>query len=56
MSGLQMLPPTVYTLRQLAGYDSIDALLAASDERDLTSPVKPHIEFDEDGPWLVLGS
>jgi 8-oxo-dGTP pyrophosphatase MutT (NUDIX family) len=56
LSGLQMLPPTAHTLRQLATFESIDALLTASDERDLTRPVKPHIEFDEEGPWLVLGS
>ena len=51
-----MLPPTAYTLRQLAGYDSIDDLLAATGSRDLTRPVRPYVEFDEEGPWLVLGS
>jgi 8-oxo-dGTP pyrophosphatase MutT (NUDIX family) len=56
LAGLQMLPPTAYTLRQLATYNSIDALLAASADRDLTRPVRPYIEFDEEGPWLVLGS
>ena len=56
LSGLQMLPPTAHTLRQLAGYDTIDALLAASAGRDVTRPVRPYIEFDDEGPWLVLGS
>jgi 8-oxo-dGTP pyrophosphatase MutT (NUDIX family) len=56
LAGLEMLPPTAYTLRQLASYETVDALLAASGGRDLTKPVRPYIEFDNEGPWLVLGS
>jgi 8-oxo-dGTP pyrophosphatase MutT (NUDIX family) len=56
LSGLEMLPPTAHTLRQLAAYPSIDALLAASSGRDVSRPVRPYIEFDDEGPWLVLGS
>jgi 8-oxo-dGTP pyrophosphatase MutT (NUDIX family) len=55
LTTLEMLPPTAYTLRQLAAFPSVDAALAASAGRDVTTAVRPRIEFDGDGPWLVLG-
>jgi 8-oxo-dGTP pyrophosphatase MutT (NUDIX family) len=55
LTRLEMLPPTAYTLRQLAAFPSVDAALVASAGRDLRAPVQPRIEFDDDGPWLVLG-
>ena len=57
LSGLEMLPPTAYTLRQLAGFDSHRRRCwPRAGSRDLTRPVRPYVEFDEEGPWLVLGS
>lgn len=52
---LPMLPPTRYVLRDLAGYDSVEAALAAGAERELAAPVFPRIVHDPDGtPRLVL--
>jgi 8-oxo-dGTP pyrophosphatase MutT (NUDIX family) len=55
LHGLKMLPPTAYNLRELAGFDSIDAAIAASAGRDLTTPVSPYLEFDGDRAWFVVG-
>lgn len=46
---LTMLPPTVATLRDLAGYRLIDEITAASAGRDVTRPVVPRIELTPDG-------
>jgi hypothetical protein len=35
-----MLPPTAFTLAELSGYDSVDAVLAAARARDL-APIMP---------------
>jgi len=51
---LPMLPPTAYTLAQLAECRSIEAALAAAGDQDLTAAVMPHIELDRDEPCLVL--
>jgi 8-oxo-dGTP pyrophosphatase MutT (NUDIX family) len=51
---LPMLPPTALTLRQLAAYETIDAVLAASLDRLLTAARMPKLEVDDDGAWLVL--
>jgi 8-oxo-dGTP pyrophosphatase MutT (NUDIX family) len=51
---LPMLPPTLYTLGELARYTDIDAVLAAADQRDVSAPVRPVVEVDPDGAWLRL--
>jgi 8-oxo-dGTP pyrophosphatase MutT (NUDIX family) len=38
---LPMLPPTSVTLGEVAGFDSIDELIAASKERDAATPITP---------------
>jgi hypothetical protein len=40
LADLPMLPPTQVTLRELGGYDSVGAVLAAAGARDL-APVQP---------------
>lgn len=54
LAELPMLPPTAFTLRQLAGYDTVDAVMAAGATRDLSTPVLPRFATDEDGPYLVI--
>ena len=50
---VSMLPPTITTLRQVSGYVSADAALAASFGRDLT-PIIAQVEQRPDGGfWLV---
>jgi 8-oxo-dGTP pyrophosphatase MutT (NUDIX family) len=44
-----MLPPTAVTLRELAAYPSIDAVVAAAAARDAESPVRPRIELGPGG-------
>jgi 8-oxo-dGTP pyrophosphatase MutT (NUDIX family) len=51
---LPMLPPTAHTLLQLAGYEGIEAVLAAGAGRDLSAPVTPRIHEDGEGAWLLL--
>jgi 8-oxo-dGTP pyrophosphatase MutT (NUDIX family) len=51
---LPMLPPTRYTLGELAGFADVDAVIAASHQRDVTAPVRPVVEVDPDGAWLRL--
>ncbi len=51
---LPMLPPTLYTLGELARYADIDAVIAAADQRDVSAPVRPVVEVDPDGAWLRL--
>ena len=52
---LPMLPPTLYTLRELAGYRDVDAVIEAAAGRDVSAPVRPVLEVDPDGAWLKLG-
>jgi 8-oxo-dGTP pyrophosphatase MutT (NUDIX family) len=53
---LPMLPPTKYTLGELARAGGIDDAVRASAARDVASPVRPQIEVDPDGSaWLALG-
>jgi 8-oxo-dGTP pyrophosphatase MutT (NUDIX family) len=54
LAQLPMLPPTAYTLRQLAGYDTIDAAMAAGQSRHLSTPVLPRFATDENGPHLLI--
>lgn len=50
-----MLPPTSVTLGELAGYDSVEEVLAAAAGRDAATPILPRVEVDPDGtPRLVL--
>ena len=51
---LPMLPPTRQTFDQLATLDSVDAVLAVAAHRELSVPVSPVLEVDEDGVWLRL--
>jgi 8-oxo-dGTP pyrophosphatase MutT (NUDIX family) len=50
---LPMLPPTAITLGQLAGFGSMDEALARANH-DLTAPVVPVIELDDDGGRLLV--
>jgi hypothetical protein len=52
---LRMLPPTLYTLGELARYPDVDAVLDAAAHRDVSEPVRPVVEVDPDGAWLRLG-
>jgi len=54
-AGLPMLPPTLFTLRQLAAYSDIDSAVAAASDRGLTTAVSPRLEVDGDGAWLLIG-
>ena len=50
---VSMLPPTITTLRQVSGYASAAAVLAASSDRDL-APIIAQVEQRPDGGfWLV---
>jgi 8-oxo-dGTP pyrophosphatase MutT (NUDIX family) len=51
---LPMLPPTRRMAAELAGYSHVDSALAGAAGRDLSVPVQPVIEVDEDGAWLRL--
>ncbi|HEX6872278.1 MAG TPA: NUDIX hydrolase [Micromonosporaceae bacterium] len=51
---LPMLPPTAYTLAELAGFADVDAAIGASTQRRLTMPIRPTIHVDADGAWLLL--
>jgi 8-oxo-dGTP pyrophosphatase MutT (NUDIX family) len=51
---LPMLPPTRRMATELNGYSSVDSALAGAAGRDLSVPVQPVIEVDEDGAWLRL--
>jgi 8-oxo-dGTP pyrophosphatase MutT (NUDIX family) len=46
---IRMLPPTMVTLRQLAGFGSVDAALAAAASRDAATPILPRVEWDPAG-------
>jgi 8-oxo-dGTP pyrophosphatase MutT (NUDIX family) len=46
---LRMLPPTAVTLRDLAGYRSVAAALAAAVARDPATPILPRVERALDG-------
>ncbi len=51
---LPMLPPTLFTLRELSAYGDIDAALDASADRVVTAPVMPRMHVDADGAWLIV--
>jgi 8-oxo-dGTP pyrophosphatase MutT (NUDIX family) len=40
-----MLPPTVVTLEELAGYGSVAAALAAAAARDAATPIQPTVDY-----------
>jgi 8-oxo-dGTP pyrophosphatase MutT (NUDIX family) len=42
---IAMLPPTVVTLDELAGYDSVAAALAAAAARDAATPIQPTVDY-----------
>jgi 8-oxo-dGTP pyrophosphatase MutT (NUDIX family) len=46
---IAMLPPTSVTLGELAGSDSVEAVLAAAAVRDAATPVMPRVEQGPDG-------
>jgi 8-oxo-dGTP pyrophosphatase MutT (NUDIX family) len=46
---IAMLPPTSVTLGELAGFDTVDKVMAASAGRDAATPVVPRVERDTDG-------
>jgi 8-oxo-dGTP pyrophosphatase MutT (NUDIX family) len=52
LADLPMLPPTLVTLRELSGYPSVDAAMLA--ERDVTTPVMPHVDLDGEPARLVV--
>lgn len=49
---LMMLPPTAVTLRELARYDSVEAVLAAAADRDAATPIQPRLERTPDGTFI----
>ena len=53
-SRLPMMPPTWQVLTDLAAFTEVAAALAASAQRDVSEPIRPVIEVDEDGTWLRL--
>jgi 8-oxo-dGTP pyrophosphatase MutT (NUDIX family) len=54
LSRLPMLPPTRQVLTDLAGFADVASALAAAAHRDVSEPVRPVIEVDEEGAWLRL--
>ena len=48
-----MLPPTAFTLSEIAAYDDVAAVLAAGDARDI-KPVLPKVVIDGDDARLLL--
>lgn len=53
---IAMLPPTSATLTELAGFDSIEAALAAAADRDTATPILPQVVRSPDGTArLVIG-
>jgi len=44
-----MLPPTRSMLNDLAGYQKVEDVVAASGKRDAAAPVLPRVELTEDG-------
>lgn len=46
---IAMFPPTIVTLRELVGYRSVDAALAAAADRDTATPIQPRLVHDPDG-------
>jgi 8-oxo-dGTP pyrophosphatase MutT (NUDIX family) len=51
---LPMLPPTRHTLRELAGFADIDAVLAAAAGRDVSAAVEPTFEIRDGTAYLRL--
>jgi 8-oxo-dGTP pyrophosphatase MutT (NUDIX family) len=51
---LPMLPPTRYTLTELARFPDVASAIVAAAQRDVSTPVRPAIEVDADGVWLRL--
>jgi 8-oxo-dGTP pyrophosphatase MutT (NUDIX family) len=54
-SGSAMLPPTLVTLRQLAAYPDMAAVLAAADRRDARTPVTPRVDLSGEPRLIVPG-
>jgi 8-oxo-dGTP pyrophosphatase MutT (NUDIX family) len=54
VSRLPMMPPTRQVLTELAGFADVASALAAAAQRDVSEPVRPVIEVDEEGTWLRL--
>jgi 8-oxo-dGTP pyrophosphatase MutT (NUDIX family) len=46
---LSMLPPTVATLRDLAGYERVEDVVAAAARREVVRPIVPRVEPTPDG-------
>ncbi|WP_412541344.1 NUDIX domain-containing protein [Longispora sp. K20-0274] len=51
---LAMLPPTVETLREMAGLPDVAAVVAAAVGRDATTPIVPRAVLTPDGARMVL--
>jgi 8-oxo-dGTP pyrophosphatase MutT (NUDIX family) len=52
LANLPMLPPTLVTLRDLCGYPSVDAAMAA--ERDVTMAIMPRVDLDGGSARLFI--
>jgi 8-oxo-dGTP pyrophosphatase MutT (NUDIX family) len=51
---LALLPPTAVTLRELAAFPDVPALLAAAAARDPGEPVRPRLEIEDGTARLLL--
>lgn len=51
---IAMLPPTIVTLRELAGFESVDAALAAAAGRDAATAIEPYVEWAADGTGRLV--
>lgn len=49
-----MLPPTLDSLRGLAGFESVPAALAAAADRDAATPIEPRVEWADDGTGRLV--
>lgn len=54
VSRLPMMPPTRQVLTDLAEFADVASALAAAAGRDVSEPVRPVLEVDEEGAWLRL--
>ncbi len=53
---LNMLPPTLVTLREIAACDDLAAVARAAADRDAATPITPYLDLsDETGPRFHLG-
>jgi 8-oxo-dGTP pyrophosphatase MutT (NUDIX family) len=53
-TGLPMLPPTAFHLRELSRFSTVDSALAAGEVLDVAEPTRPYAAHDEEGDWLAL--